>query len=81
MPDKKQDRKGVLATEISSQVDASYRLSDRMTLTDACKGARLSSMEYQDDEVNGLTTDNDEREDETLEEVVWDFHYLQDFSN
>lgn len=78
MPGQKRDRKGVLGTEIFSQVDVIYNLLHRMTLSEAQKAARIVSMEYQGDKDAGVSVYSDEHENKPGKEVAWDFHDFQD---
>lgn len=71
---KKRDHKGVLDTEIVSRVDAIYKSSNRMMLSDRQDATQLTSVEDQGDEDHALRFDSDEHEDERAEEVAWELH-------
>lgn len=63
MPGKRQNREGVLLTEILLQVVVTYKLSDGMTLSDTQEAARLASLENQGDEDIGLIVGSNEHDD------------------
>lgn len=71
---KKRDRKGVLGTEILSQVDVTYKSSDSTMLSDAQSDALLASTEYKGDADDALGVDSGEHYDKPVEEDAWDFH-------
>lgn len=68
-------------TEMILQVNFMYKTSDRVTWSEAREAAWLVSIKNQGDEDYGLSVDSDEHKDESLEEVAWELHNLQDFGH
>lgn len=74
---KERDREVVMVIETLSQVDVTYKSSERMTLTDAQEAAQMASMEDEGNDDDRHSVDSDDNRDEPTKEMAWNFHDLQ----